>query len=280
MEDRRNFVAFESMVWLIIGTLITLLFYGNDFFNFTITSIESIHSLILFSSICFFPFFFELIVGKLPFELLRSIINPSKEKIDNPPQEANNENYNVCDIYIKHYAKVAGALLNKSNKYIFLGYILALSGIIIFILLTGQMNVSHEDSLKHDTLKNVNIWNYVIYLITINLPRFGVLFFIEYIAIFFLKQYRILLEEFRYYKLIECNLIQYKIVMKFIEEHKTSPEIIDKFICYIDSHSIFVPQITGSHKIKTEKMLNEDMDFISKLTTLIQTIKTPDKAKE
>jgi hypothetical protein len=100
MEDRRNLVAFESMIWLIIGTLITLLFYGNDFFNFTITSIESIHSLILFSSICFFPFFFELIAGKLPFELLRSIINPSKEKIDNPPQEANNENDNVCDIYI------------------------------------------------------------------------------------------------------------------------------------------------------------------------------------
>lgn len=281
MENRKNIVVVEPFIWLIFGTIFTLFIYGEDFFNFTISSIESIHALILLSCISFFPFLFELLTGKYPFELIRSLIIPSREQHESSSQESNdNEDTNICNIYIKHYRKTANLLLNKSNKYIVIGYFIALSGVLVFILLTGQMNTSNETNYKLDSLKGINIWDCVIYLITINLPRFGVLFFIEYIAIFFLKQYRVLLEEFRYYKLIECNMIQYQIIIKFIDEYKNTPEIIDKFIKYIDSHSIIVPGITGSHKIKTEKLVYDDLDLLSKVTSLVQAVKSKEKASD
>ncbi|WP_317339753.1 hypothetical protein [Phocaeicola coprocola] len=281
MENRKNIVIVEPFIWLIIGTLITLFAYGEDFLNFTISSIESIHALILLSCFGFFPFFFELLTGKYPFELLRSIIFPSREQHENSSNELNNnEDADICNRYIKYYGKTANLLLNKSNKYIAIGYFLALSGVLVFILLTGQMNISNEINYKLDSLKEINILNYVVYLITINLPRFGVLFFIEYIAIFFLQQYRVLLEEFRYYKLIECNLIQYQIIIRFINEYENTPEIIDKFIKYIDSHSIMIPNITGSHKIKTEKLVYDDLDLLSKVTSLIQAVKSNGKATD
>lgn len=281
MENRKNIVFVEPFIWLIFGTLITLFIYGKDFFDFTISSIESIHSLILLSSVSFFPFLFELLTGKYPFELIRTLIIPSREQHGSSSQESNNnEDTDICNRYIQHYGGTANLLLSKSNKYIAIGYFLALTGVLVFILLTGQMNIPNEINYKLDSLKEINIWDCVIYLIIINLPRFGVLFFIEYIAIFFLKQYRVLLEEFRYYKLIECNLIQYKIIINFINEYKETPEIIDKFIKYIDSHSIMVPGITGSHKIKTEKLVYDDLDLLSKVTSLIQAVKSNGKTTE
>lgn len=112
------------------------------------------------------------------------------------------------------------------------------------------------------------------------LPRFGVLFFIEYIAFFFLKQYRILMEEYRYYEAIKRERQDILSVYLLVKEYNDKPEIQKTIIDYIDKHSAKVPYITGSHKIKTEKLVYDDLDLLSKVTSLIQAVKSNGKATD
>lgn len=112
------------------------------------------------------------------------------------------------------------------------------------------------------------------------LPRFGVLFFIEYIAFFFLKQYRILMEGYRYYEAIKRERQDILSVYLLIKEYDNNPEIQKTIIDYIDKHSAKVPYITGSHKIKTEKLVYDDLDLLSKVTSLVQAVKSKEKASD
>lgn len=132
-------------------------------------------------------------------------------------------------------------------------------------------NFFSKESLDGDILSILGV-RFLEYL-----PRFGILFFIEYIAFFFLKQYRILMEEYRYYESIKRQRQDVLSVYLLIQEYNDNPEILNIIIDYIDRNSTNVPIITGSDKVKTERIVNDDFDLISKITSMIQAIKSNNK---
>ena len=87
------------------------------------------------------------------------------------------------------------------------------------------------------------------------------------------------MEEYRYYESIKRerqDLLTGYLSIKEIEDKK---EASDLFLKFMDKHSAIVPQITGTHKLKTEKLVYDDLDLLSKITALIQAVKSNEKIK-
>lgn len=271
-----NSAILEIYFWSFIGAFIAGSIWGFDFKD----NILGIVLTIILSIII--PITFKLIFNKYPIEFFRDkyieknikpdIIN---ELILNPEMELNTNMILVNDVSECKYN--AERLFSQSKVYLLLGCVISILGVAFFFYLNNIAldNTSFKGNFPDD--------DFALHLgrkLLEYLPRFGVLFFIEYIAFFFLKQYRILMEEYRYYEAIKRERQDILSAYLLFKDKCDDIEVLKMLMNYLNEHSAKVPYITGSHKIKTEKMLNEDMDFISKLTTLIQTIKTPDKAKE
>lgn len=159
----------------------------------------------------------------------------------------------------------ADRLLSRSNTCLVVGCIISILGVFVFYLLNlGTEYNSLEISQQLFTL----------------LPRFGILFFIEYVAFFFLKQYRILMEEYRYYEAIKRDRQNLLSIYYLVDKYKDEKEILELMNNYIDKHSAEIPKYSGDNRVKMEKSLNEDMDLISKIIKMIQVIKSTDKSKE
>ena len=159
----------------------------------------------------------------------------------------------------------ADRLLSRSNTCLVVGCIISILGVFVFYLLNlGTEYNSLEISQQLFTL----------------LPRFGILFFIEYVAFFFLKQYRILMEEYRYYEAIKRDRQNLLSIYYLVDKYKDEKEILKLMNNYIDKHSAEIPKYSGDSRVKMEKSLNEDMDLISKIIKMIQVIKSTDKSKE
>ena len=99
--------------------------------------------------------------------------------------------------------------------------------------------------------------------------------FIEFIAFFFLKQYRIMLEEYRYYEAIKRKRQDNINLIDLIESHKENPELL-KILTENISQSIVTKLSNGetTEILETQKIVNQDLDIFSKFTELIKEIKT------
>jgi hypothetical protein len=82
---------------------------------------------------------------------------------------------------------IADRIYSRSGVYLLIGVLIAFSGLTFFYLQTLPLAPGKD-----------------LYAVLVALlPRFGVLFFIELIAFFFLRQYRAAMDEFRYFEAIK-----------------------------------------------------------------------------
>lgn len=159
----------------------------------------------------------------------------------------------------------AERLFKRSSYSLIIGGAIAISGVLIFYIF--NLNTDYNKLTK------------LIHFLGL-IPRFGILFFIEYVAFFFLKQYRVLMEEYRYYEAIKRDRQNLLSIYYLVDKYKDEKEILELMNNYIDKHSAEIPKYSGDNRVKMEKSWNEDMDVISKITKLVQVIKTSDKSKE
>lgn len=159
----------------------------------------------------------------------------------------------------------AERLFKRSSYNLIIGGAIAISGVLMFYILNLNTDYNKFTELIHFCGL---------------IPRFGILFFIEYVAFFFLKQYRVLMEEYRYYEAIKRDRQNLLSIYYLVDKYKDEKDILELMNNYIDKHSVEIPKYSGDNRIKMEKSLNEDMDIVSKITKLIQVIKTSEKVKE
>jgi hypothetical protein len=213
------------------------------------------------------PILFSLIFGKLPFEYLRNLRN-SKEDIKIvgnhnhvviEGKNKENQQSNYIEDFISESRDISEKIFSRSGVYLLVGCLIAFIGVAIFyspfFITTPSLDISQR------------LIDYM--------PRFGALFFIEFIAFFFLKQYRIMLEEYRYYEAIKRKRQDNFSFIELIEKYKASPEllkiIVDKF-----NQSTITKLANGetTEILETQKIVNQDMDIFSKFTDLIKEIKS------
>jgi hypothetical protein len=186
-KDNKYFI--ELIFWITFPAIIfiRLAYYV---YRFPIRSVilNEFPYLFLLILLVIIPILFKLIFGTLPFQWLRFK--------NNVYSTINNENISNAEEYLLHIYNEAKALSEKifsrAGAYLLIGILIAISGISLFLIFFGSEYKNEELTL------NLIIVRYG--------PKFGGFVFVEMISFFFLRQYRITMDEFRYYEMIKRQI--------------------------------------------------------------------------
>jgi hypothetical protein len=151
------------------------------------------------------PLLCRLIFNALPIEMLRSKVSgvplrsepPNIPHEDRVPWSLKETDFLHTDFALQYLQSLATAsrqiaekIYLRSGVYLLIGVMVAFSGLAFFY----YQQSSGTETRPADTFKDSLLHT---------LPRFGILFFIETIAFFFLRQYRTAMDEYRYFEAIK-----------------------------------------------------------------------------
>lgn len=261
----------ELYIWIIFSALTTIpaIVYTIKSGGFGMEIFLDFYNQILLALfIVLVPTLFNLIFRQLPIEYIRSKRDSSKgiKTEDNNPFDIvveNNKKPQIEMTYVENCINesknIAEKVFSRSGVYLLVGCLIAFTGVAIFY--------SPLFSISTSTDVTQRLLDY--------LPRFGALFFIEFIAFFFLKQYRIMLEEYRYYEAIKRKRQDKFMLVELIEKHKDNPELLKTLVDNVPQSTITkLANGETTEILETQKIVNQDMDIFSKFTDLIKEIKT------
>jgi hypothetical protein len=101
-------------------------------------------------------------------------------------------------------------------------------------------------------------------------PRFGVLFFIETIAFFFLRQYRAAMDEFRYFEAIQRNREETLAIIRLLKDSgkEVDPLALVKEGCFY-SHTGKLAKGETTELIESRKLDKDQTELIEKIIQLV-----------
>ena len=208
----------EMYLWMIASMVVA----GGIFFDILaqraplieVISVRYVEFLLAFLTF-FFPWIFRLIFGALPLESIRrKRAQRQLETTDRPRESSGGVDIRNAEIrvlsdamstddlasssatklfayYAANSRRLSQSIYSRAGVYLMVGVFVAFSGLAFFYSQTVQISPS-------STTEGLSL------LITLA-PKFGILFFIEFVAFFFLRQYRSAMDEFRYYEAIKRN---------------------------------------------------------------------------
>lgn len=254
----------EYFLWLIAGAAVSARFflaYSRHPDRAYLLIEDYYFELLLGMLLCLFPFVFYQIFGKSPLQAIKSkrendgsqnIVvhgdgNIIKLDKNNNAREENENTPNTAQLLIalaKNAEVLANKIYTRSGVYLIFGVLIAFSGITYFSL--QSISVVGEGEITK--------------ILILLAPRFGILFFIEFIAFFFLKQYRAAMDEFRHYDAIKRNRESQLAI--FLMATNDFPE--KNFITVVDKINLFEQtgkllagestEILESHKINKNEL--------------------------
>lgn len=240
-------LSFRYDLFELIGWLLLALYIGSDLLRFLIQgsfdyatlseNFETFNAAILTIMI---PLMFRSIFRKAPLRaLFGKIKDLVKEDTGTEAVELSND-VDPLDIWnakkvansspMEYFAslavssrKLAKSLRTRSSVYLFIGVIIAFSGLLFFYAQVNKSSdirtympqsneVMGESNTSTKSPQEENKTNIELIKMAQN---FGILFFIEFVAFFFLKQYRAAMDEFRYYESLQRYREETLALMKF-----------------------------------------------------------------
>lgn len=242
--------ASEIIFWIFIAFIASgqmwLQLIINRRMNINDLIYEFYSNVIIFLSFIFIPWLFAQIFGLMPIRFLREILFNKKniktttniiynskivetEKKPRRKSEIINQNPSQADKpselmnkLSRKSAEIAEKMYNRAGVYLFVGVIIAFAGLFFFYFMTYQSNQISKEFQER---------------ILEVLPRFGILFFIEFIALFFLRQYRSAMDEYRYFEAIKRKREENSILIHILLETKPNKDLmnfLEKFSLYSD----------------------------------------------
>lgn len=262
-------------------TLVVMFALGFQFFNdfvvyglmdegVTIAEVFSVQGEHLYYSLSFLIFvvIFKYIFGDTPLLFFYSLSKGREISISgsgNVINVSNSENEGTLktpntELYLTQLTDesklLAERIFNRSGAYLLVGCVIAFGGI-------GYFSIYALEVLSDDTL-DISFSDRLLQFA----PRFGALLFIEFIAFFFLKQYRITMDEYKYYEAIKRNRQSNLAIFKFLSENRElDPEDIESIL----SHYQFFGGIDKlgenetTESLEARKYSNEEMDVFNKI---------------
>ncbi|MBS1687828.1 MAG: hypothetical protein JSS96_03825 [Bacteroidetes bacterium] len=251
---------------------------------------------ILFAILVFiFPFLFKLIFSALPFEYVRdkrrdgilhdnlldkniireksiSNYNLITDAINhknihiNTEQSSTDKEEILLEVFLSKSRQIAEKLYSRSGVYLLIGCLIAFAGVLFFYFQTTTLHNALTPILKEIDTSRI-LFEY--------LPRIGTLIFVEAIAFFFLKQYRVTMEEYRYYEAIKRQRENQLMTFNYFKDYNNKPELFEKLISALnfgDNPNKLAAGDTTTF-IETEKLNNKEIDFTEKLLEFIKSYK-------
>nr|VFK00523.1 MAG: hypothetical protein BECKLFY1418A_GA0070994_11188 [Candidatus Kentron sp. LFY] len=222
----------EYFLWFVAGCLIAarfiiiLLFYPDQIDDaFQIYYFELLIGVV----VAVFPFIWYQIFSAYPLQSIRKkdsspsiIVHGDGNVVHIPKEDSVKADYKqieggigLLSQLVANAEELSNKIYRRSGVYLVFGVLIAFSGILYFSF--QSISVTENQDFKS--------------LLLMLAPRFGILFFIEFIAFFFLKQYRAAMDEFRHYDSIKRNresqLALYMIASRDFKEADFS-KVVDK----------------------------------------------------
>lgn len=203
--------------------------------------------------------------SKINYNIVINSANPSdadseiarvKELIENHEVNDNSNPAEKVVNFIKDMmlasTELAQRMLRNASLYLFMGMIIALGGLVFFYTLTLTSTASADSALSSSMLHLA--------------PKFGILFFIEFIAFFFLKQYRTCMDEFRYYESLKRSREEtYAIVcLMMLDGEKINVlELIEKYGFRTKADKLEAGQ--SYDHLEARKLDNSQLEILGKI---------------
>ena len=215
----------ESTLWVFLGLLtawpfwVSLLDWHTDPTSMLLfVEVVSSTNVFILAAILvtIFPLFYLLVFGLLPIEHLRMNRTASKlggRKPVLPPRGtaaviaaglsgSEPDPRGVLADLVESSRVLSNRIFVRASVYLIVGVLIAFGGVLFF----------YFDAIGEDSAGGLET------ALLRNAPRFGVLFFVEFIAIFFLRQYRSDMEEFRYYEAVQRKREEIFALMGLMEQ--------------------------------------------------------------
>ncbi|EOW6856324.1 hypothetical protein ACOZ2C_001284 [Cronobacter turicensis] len=154
-------------------------------------------------------------------------------------------------------------IYSRGSLYLLFGVIFSIVGLVFFY---SQVHTSDSTPLISNSKESTTFINELIYLA----PKFGILFFIELISFFFLKQYRVTMDEFRYYEAIKRSREETLAVVKLLavsSENVDYMAVLDKLKFSSNVGRLENGQTT--ELLEARKFDKEELDFLAKIAEIV-----------
>lgn len=266
--------------------------YYYDYENRRALLPEYLTSFFYTSLILVFPIVFKLTFGVLPLEALRQKFSSSQQNAGGhigklTPQKspelvervaAVETPKNVKDEHVEEFdpRKLLSAFTRKSEElcervytragvYLIVGVFISVGGLAFFYIRSLSLP-SGSDLLDR--------------VLTL-LPAFGVLFFIEFVALFFLRQYRSAMDDFRYYDAIRRHREENLVLLAMFSENKSivsTVDVIRSMRFYSGDQKISKDETTEI--LEARRMQRDEMVIFEKMLDTIGAIREKSQEKK
>ncbi|MBS7811235.1 hypothetical protein [Roseococcus pinisoli] len=148
-------------------------------------------------------------------------------------------------------ARIAAGILRKSNMCLVIGTGISFVGLMFFYMVNINRN-----------LEFVNIYTYIVSYI----PSFSILFFIEFIALYFLRQHRTSMDEYRYFENIKRAREENLVILHMFTENKTitpTKDVLMAMTIYSNAGKLGKDETTDL--IEARKLQKDEMVLIEKI---------------
>lgn len=231
------------------------------------------------SIVLFFPVVFRLIFGALPLDSIRrkraqrqlrfkDFQTPSELSVENQTEEvlvlsdslsaeeiASSPATRLFAYYAASSRRLSQSIYSRAGVYLLVGVFVAFSGLVFFYSQTAQL---------------LNLSDNGITMFVSLVPKFGILFFIEIVAFFFLRQYRAAMDEFRYYEAIKRNREETLALIRIAADSGKPFDPID----LVKSDSFFskagvLAKEQSTEIIESRKLEKNELDLLEKVIDLV-----------
>lgn len=286
---------FEVYIWIALALLIVLkpILLYKEYYRYMVVgnTYKNVFELYRFIDdyywlfmLCFFtilfPILFHLIFGVMPIQSLRlgyfkktyttSNENLLFKKIIVDEKEYKNEvTFNKFELlvnYIETSKSFCNKMFNRSGVYLMVGCLIAFAGILLFY---SQTQFIH--SIVSDQKQNFDFSKTIMEF----LPRFGTLIFIETIAFFFLRQYKIVMEEYRYYDAIKRQRENQMLILKIYESTEISIDALNTIVdkCNFNDTPMTLKENESTQILETRKLVESESNSFDKLIELLKLVR-------
>ena len=157
--------------------------------------------------------------------------------------------------YASSSRRLSQSIYSRAGVYLLVGVFVAFSGLAFFYAQTAQVTTLPQEGLS---------------LLISFAPKFGILFFIELVAFFFLRQYRSVMDEFRYYEAIKRSREETLALIRIAEDIGKPFDPID----FVKSGSFFskagvIAKGESSEIIESRKLEKNELDLLEKVIDVV-----------
>lgn len=164
----------------------------------------------------------------------------------------------LLDYYASSSRDLANKIFTRAGIYLLVGLTIASTGLGFFYLQTISLN--QQTDINTNTLFKL-------------IPNFGILFFIEFVAFFFLRQYRSAMDEFRYYESIKRRREEIYSLIKYAQEEGKNIDPLELLKNKFFSESQTLASGETTEIIESRKLEKNDVEIVGKILDFAKSIR-------